>query len=195
MTEQQFDIEELYGKLRCAILENLRQEINRKSTGGCTQQPQISCNANSLLPDETILPRDEKRFHALICRIYHELYLERIIIPGTANLSCMGSQSMEWMWYQVTDYGRRFLQTSEYSPYDPDGYLRRLKLEISDVDEIIFRYVEESLKCLRMDCLLAAAVTIRCASEKAMLLLIEQFGQAIIDPKEKRPIGRRQITG
>jgi len=138
---------------------------------------------NNLLPGDTTLERHEERISSLVCQIYHELYLERIIVPGTGQLTSDGK--MKWPWYEITEHGKQVLQTQEYSPYDPDGYLVRLKSDIPDIDETIVRYVEESLRCLQMDCLLAAAVTIGCASEKAMLLLIEQFGQAISDPAAK----------
>jgi hypothetical protein len=186
MPDQQLDIEEVYDKLRRAILERLRQEVNcitRKH-----DKPQIieHREIQYLLPDYPGFACNQDQIGALICQIYHELYLERIIIPGESALSPRSMNPMSWPWYRITEHGKRFLQASEYSPYDPDGYLHRLKLEIPKVDETIIRYIEESLKCLRTDCLLAAAVTIGCASENAMLLLIEQFGQAITDPKKKQ---------
>ena len=77
------------------------------------------------------------------------------------------------------------LETKEYSPYDPEGYLARLKKEIPAIDPVILRYLEESLSCLRMNCLLAASVMIGLAAEKATLLLVEAFGNAISDAAEK----------
>jgi hypothetical protein len=174
-------MEKMYDELRRAVLERLRQEAERSQRrDNLTVVNQVS----NLLPSRSITERDQERIESLVCQIYHELYLERIIAPGTGNLSSTGR--MEWPWYHITDHGKRLLQTREYSPYDPDGYLRRLRSEIPNVEETIVRYVEESLKCLRMDCLLAAAVTIGCASEKAMLLLIEQFGKAISDLMKRK---------
>lgn len=172
----------MYDELRRAILERLRQEADRK------RRPNELLTVGGLgylLPDRKFnRDEDNKRLESLACQIFHELYLERIIVPGTASFSSTGT--MQWPWFNITDHGRRVLQTQEYSPYDPNGYLLRLKSEIPDVDETIVRYVEESLKCLKMDCLLAAAVTIGCASEQTMLLLIEQFGQAITDRKKQQ---------
>jgi hypothetical protein len=187
MTDQQPNTEGVYDRLRRAILEDLRHRIE-KAPGRCPEKLEIPNQARvkSLLRCEADVERDEEQTHALVCEIYHELYLEHIIVPGSGDLSAGSVNAMRWPWFRVTDHGRRVLEASEYSPYDPDGYLRRLKGEIPSVDETIVRYVEESLRCLRMDCLLAAAVTIGCASEQAVLLLIEQFGQAITDPKSKR---------
>jgi len=183
MTHQPLNMEELYDELRHAILEKMSGSIGQNMRG-CpeivTQQ-----DLNTLLPDRKISERDKKQVEQLVCQIYHELYLERIIITGTCELSALNAV-MKWPWYRITDHGQKLLQTREYSPYDPKGYLRRLNSDIPKVDETIVQYVEESLKCLQMDCLLAAAVTLGCASEKAILLLIEQFGKAISDPKKRK---------
>jgi len=145
----------------------------------------------SLLPDREIAHQDRERIGQLVCQIYHELYLERVIVAGTGALSADG---MKWPFYRITDHGLRILQTREYSPYNPDGYLARLRTEIPNIDETIIRYVAESVKCLRVDCLLAAAVTLGCGSEKAMLLLIERFGQAITNVAQRQQYERDTET-
>jgi hypothetical protein len=182
MNNQSFNKEEIYIELRLAFLEILRKEslISRRRKN----ESQIShIKVDSLLPERSLSQPEKEQVETLICQIFHELYLERIIIPGTASLT--SDRMMDWPNYQITEYGRQVLQTVEYNPYDPDGYLRRLKTEINNLDDTIIRYVSESLQCLRMNCLLAAAVTIGCASEQSMLLLIEQFDQAIKDDKKK----------
>lgn len=181
MAVQTFNTEEWYDELRRAILEKLRQEIEGKPQH--VQQQVTNHRISSLLPNRDIPPRHKKPIEALVFQIFHELYLERIVVPGTSEF--FSTSIMEWPIYRITDHGRRVLQTREYSPYDPNGYLDRLKSDITDLDETIVRYVAESLECLQRDCLLAAAVTLGCASEKAMLLLIEQFGQAISDAAKR----------
>ena len=183
VTDQRFDVEKVYDELRRAVLEKLRQELEHQRPQD-HNQVRVSEQVKSLLPDREIPERDILKMQGLFCQVYHELYLERIIVPGTAgNLS---PQAMTWPYYRITDHGRQVLESREYSPYDPDGYLSRLKADIANLDETIVRYVDQSLRCLKMDCFLAAAVTLGCASEKAMLLLIEQFGQAISDPAKKK---------
>lgn len=169
-------------------MEWLRQQENLTGNMRRSKDYQIS-DIYHLLKRQDIPQPEKERLGIIACQILHELYFERIIIPGTANVNSI-SQVMEWPFFTITDYGWQILQTSEYSPYDPDGYLRRLKLEITNIDETIIRYVEESIRCLRMNCLLAAAVTIGCASEQAMLLLIERFGQAIADSEKKAKFDR-----
>jgi hypothetical protein len=49
----------------------------------------------------------------------------------------------------------------------------------------ILRYCEEALLCFRYGALLASAVMLGCAAEKAALLLIDAFGKAIADPTKR----------
>lgn len=119
----------------------------------------------------------------LICQIFHDFYLERIIAPGQKNPT---SAPMDWPWYCVTEYGEKVLKSSEYQPYDPEGYLARIKREIPTIDNVVIRYLDEAMGCLRANFLMSAAVMTGCAAEKAILLLIEQYGVWISDPKKKR---------
>lgn len=116
-------------------------------------------------------------------QVFHDLYLERLIIPGAGPRS--SNAAMEWPFYRITEYGRQMLHNSEYAPHDPDGYLSRLQREIPRVDAVILRYLEEALGCYRSDFLLAAAVMTGCAAEKAILLLVDAYGKAIADSAKK----------
>lgn len=180
--------EELYDLLRRAILDMLANQLQRVEHKARTRDVaghlQIPSSLEELQLQGEFSHADKERMGPLVHQIYHELFLERIIAPGIARFSYT-NHKMEWPFFRITAHGKRVLQNREYSPYDPNGYLHRLKEEISGIDETIVRYVEESLRCLRMDCLLAAAVTIGCASEKAMLLLIEHFGAAIKNSTKK----------
>jgi len=115
-------------------------------------------------------------------QIIHELYLERIFIPGN---STGGTGAWTWGDYRLTKYGEDVVSNPEYQPHDPDGYLSRIKKEVCKIDSVIIRYLEEGLSCYRDNLLLAAAVMIGCAAEKAMLLLVEAFGNAIADANNK----------
>ena len=57
--------------------------------------------------------------------------------------------------------------------------LHTVKTEISIIDPVIIRYLEECLSCFRRNLLLSSAVMLGCASEKAVLLLIETFGATL----------------
>jgi len=134
MPNQPLNTEKVYDKLRRGILENLRRQMDRRSTDCQLHQDSVRSVVSSSLAKLVVSERDQEQIDAIVCQIYHELYLERIIIPGDTNLSGGSREAIRWPSYRITDHGRRVLQTQEYSPYDPDGYLRRLKLEILGID-------------------------------------------------------------
>ncbi len=78
----------------------------------------------------------------------------------------------------LTKKGKQVLKSKDdFEPYDPDGYMSRLKGKIPDVDEVVLLYCKESLRCFNSKCYLAASVMLGVASEKAFLLLAEAFAQ------------------
>ena len=164
-----------YGRLRSVLLEYLkakpRGQVTVVSGGG---------DFRSFLEQRGLNLDDEGQVQIL--QTFHEFYLERIIIPGAEPNS---TAPMKWPFYRLTDYGRKVIDSQEYQPYDPDGYLARITNDIKDVDPVIIRYLAEALGCLRADHLLASAVMLGCAAEKAMLLLVDAFGAAMSDPKTK----------
>src|SRR5260221_13650136 len=87
--------------------------------------------------------------------VFHELYLERVIISGAGANSV--SHLMSWPFYAVTEYGKQVLGSPDYEPHDRDGYVRRLKDSIPAVDPDIIRYLDESLQCFQRGVLLASA--------------------------------------
>jgi hypothetical protein len=123
---------------------------------------------------------------ALARQVFHELYLELIILPGNnSTINTLSGHLLEWPFYTVTEYGNSVLDNPDYQAHDPDGYLQKLKQQIPNIDPDIIRYLEESLRCYKHGLLLASAVMLGCAAEKAMLLLIEAFGNAITDTTAK----------
>ena len=65
------------------------------------------------------------------------------------------------------------------SPYDPDGYIKSIKEKVPNVDEVILRYIAESAETLRKNCLLSSSIALGCASEKALLLVLEAYKDAL----------------
>lgn len=74
----------------------------------------------------------------------------------------------------------------EFSPYDPDGYLARLKKTIPELDETITIYASESLRSFNADCYLSTLVMLGVASEKAFLLLSEAFAKWLPDGQSEK---------
>lgn len=117
----------------------------------------------------------------LVQQVIHEFYIEGIILPGPKIRQNIVSQSgfLAFPFYHVTEYGEKVLENTEYQPHDSDGYLQKLKAQITSIDPVIIHYLEECLSCFRQNLLLSAAVTLGCAAEKAVLLLTEVFGDTL----------------
>lgn len=77
--------------------------------------------------------------------------------------------------FDITEYGLQVLSAGKPIPHDPDGYLSYLKGEIPNIDNVIFSYVSESINAYNHHLLLSATTAIGCASEKAILLLIDAY--------------------
>ena len=86
---------------------------------------------------------------------------------------------------RVTDYGRESLQASEPIVHDPDGYLIALKREIPTLDPTIEMYVREALEAYLAGLMLSSTVMLGGAAEKAFLLLIEKYGDALSDSQNR----------
>lgn len=121
-------------------------------------------------------------------QVIHEFYVEGILVPGVkpkADMTYQGG-TLAFPHYHLTEYGEQVVSATEYQPHDPDGYLARIKTDIPEIDGVIIRYLEETLSCFRRNLLLAAAVMLGCAAEKAILLLVQAYGESISDSGEKQ---------
>jgi hypothetical protein len=106
--------------------------------------------------------------------IFWDLLIEGVVRPGLGD-----GTNNDLPHFHVTDRGKAALSEASPSPYDPDGYLRRLRADIPAIDPVIVTYLEESLHTFRINCLLSSTVTLGCASEKALLLLLEAYARAL----------------
>ncbi len=120
--------------------------------------------------------------------IVWDLIIEGIIRPDQGNRSEGGLS-----FYHISEYGKSILADPPPQPYDPDGYLARVK-SIPNVDNLIVDYLEESLKAFRIHCLLSSVITLGCASEKAILLLIDTCKNAISDSTAQADFVKRTDT-
>jgi len=112
-----------------------------------------------------------------------ELIIQGILVPG------INESNPHYPFCKLTEYGKLVVDRGEPLPYDPDGYLEFLDSEIPTVDSEIKVYVTESLHAYRYGLVLASAVTLGAASEKAFNLLHEAVANAITsNPEEKRTI-------
>lgn len=161
-----------YSILRSHLLDYIKR-------GATDQHAQISMGSiRHFLETKQINPEEDVSNWCTIQQILHEFYIEGLINPGQKVQPNTVSMSgfFQFPFFHLTSYGQRVLENTEYQPYDPDGYLRKIQAEITGIDPVIIRYLEECLACFRRNLLLSAAVMLGCAAEKAIIQLVEVFG-------------------
>ena len=75
----------------------------------------------------------------------------------------------------ITEYGRKVFKSTEAIPHDPSKYLERVNREIRNIDSVIITYLSESINTYNINQLLSSTIALGCASEKALLLLIDTY--------------------
>lgn len=109
-----------------------------------------------------------------ILDIVWDLIIEGVLRPGQG----MDGDSTTYPHIHLTEYGKKVVN-GQLTPYDPEGFLKRLLAEVPKADPVIIRYVEESAAALRQSCLLSSTVMLGVASEQAFLLLTEAYADAL----------------
>jgi hypothetical protein len=111
--------------------------------------------------------------------IIWDLIIERILNPG------LNDNNPDWPWFSLTDYGERVVNSTTPVLHDREGYLAYIQKETPNIDPVILTYLDESLHTYRLNIRLSSAITLGCASEKVMLLLIESYKNSLVNPTEK----------
>jgi hypothetical protein len=92
----------------------------------------------------------------------------------------------DFSYVSITPYGKQVLDSGELLPYDPDGYLKRLKKEIPNLDSTIEDYLFESLHSFQRGLMLSCAVMLGGASEQTVIMFLETFTNAMTNLPEKK---------
>ena len=138
---------------------------------------------NATNNDFELCNKDEIRVREIIW----DLVVERVMTIGNNN-------GPAWPWLSLTEYGQIIVKSTEPTPHDPSGYLSRFQKAIPEIDPVILTYLLESLQTYRINAVLSSTIALGCASEKALLLLIDAYKNAIID-MEKRETFRKKVDG
>lgn len=93
--------------------------------------------------------------------------------------------------FDITEYGLQVLSAGIPIPHDPDGYLSYIKSEIPNIDATVYTYISESINAYNHNLLLSATTAIGCASEKALLLLLEAYIPFLPSEKERESFLKR----
>ena len=117
--------------------------------------------------------------------ILWDLIIEGIIRPGLGD-----GMNESFPFFHVTEKGEEILKEDSVTPYDPDSYLKIINKEVPNVDNVIIKYLDESLKTFRIGCLLSSTISLGCASEKTFMILIESFINAIENGETKKKFAK-----
>lgn len=120
--------------------------------------------------------------------IFWDLIIEGIIRPGLSD-----GMNNNLPFFHLTDRGKQVKAEGMASPYDPDGYLKRLTADVPLFDPVVLTYLTEALSTFRIGCLLSSTIALGCASEKLLLLLIEAYASAL--PAERQSKFRKEVEG
>jgi hypothetical protein len=123
-----------------------------------------------------LMPKEDRE---KVRQIIWDLVMAGILVPGADE------HNLKLDYLRVTPYGAAVLSSNQYIPYDPDGYLKEIKIKIPNLDPVIETYIVESLQTFIRGNYLASAVMLGVASEKGILLLIEAYINAIDDASRK----------
>ena len=126
-----------------------------------------------------------ERRHLL--ELIHELISSNILMPAT------GGGDTGWPWLSVTSHGEEMLADEGPRVYDYDGFLGEIHERIPDLDNVIDKYLRESLRSYQVNLHYASMVMLGCASERAMNLLIDAYINAI-DKEENQTRLRNRIN-
>lgn len=102
--------------------------------------------------------------------IVQEMITAGFLYPGTS-----GDFNSGYPWLTITEYGKEAFLKEDWLPYDPEGYVKALKVKVPTIDDITIAYIGEAVAAYNRRHLLSATITLGVASENLMLLLIEAY--------------------
>lgn len=111
--------------------------------------------------------------------VFWEMVAAGIVAPG------MDTHNLDLPWFHITQYGSQVLASTDPQPYDPTGYLSRLRERVENPDGTVIAYLAESLETFRKGNLVACAVMLGIASERVFLLLCDSLVAALSSASEK----------
>ena len=170
-----------------------REEIRNKIFGHFKQQVAwIQTNPNqvqqfqmgqiySLFPYIPNEPSwEHEKLNSIAREIVQELINAGFLYPGTSQ-----DQNSGYPWLTITEYGKDAFLKENWLPYDPEGYVKALKVKVPTMDDVTLAYIGEAISAYNRRHLLSATLTLGVASENLMLLLVEAYTSWMKDAKRK----------
>ena len=164
-------------QLRAFLLEYLKSVMNK--TGQSLQFDYclsgVEGIAKKRCPDQfkhEMGLRDEDG--ARLTHVIWDLILERVLVPSTGKSR---STNDGWPFLSITDHGKKVIDEQKPVPYDPNGYLDRLKQSTGGLHVTVEAYLAEALTTFRTGNTMASAVMLGAASE----MIFTELCKAIVD--------------
>lgn len=179
------DREEIKNK----IFEYFRQQLSLMSDP--SRRPNIQMGNIYSLFRESLREQDipqwkQTEIFSIVREIVQELINNGMLYPGSA-----GDANSGYPWLTITEHGKEAFTQEDWLPYDPEGYVKALKANVPDIDDITLTYIGESIATYNRRQLLSATLTLGVASENLMLLLIEAYLNWIKDAKRKAKLEKK----
>jgi hypothetical protein len=184
-----------YDEIKSLVLQYLKGETTTSYHEICAGVASIALSRKIVPPQPTEFGVTHPGGNSLgeqdsetVREIVWDLIVQRVLTIG------MNNANPNWPWLKLTAYGKTVTNTNGPVPHDPSGYLFRVRQEVPNIDPVILTYLEESINTYSIGAYLSASVTLGCASEKALLLLIDSYINSIKDDKERESF-RHKVQG
>jgi len=82
----------------------------------------------------------------------------------------------------ITEYGKKVLEADEIIPHDIHGFLSKFKQEAPKANDLVIKYLTESLQTYRHNHMLSSSVMLGVSSEAAFNELFNELKKSLSDP-------------
>lgn len=123
------------------------------------------------------LPHWELSFMAAVLELLWQLVAEGVIRPGAPS-------SLDFPHITLTEYGKRIIASENAHPHDIDGFLDQIRGD-QDIDPTVEAYLVESLHTFRQNRLVASAILLGIAAERAFLMISEALLGALSNSNQR----------
>lgn len=145
------------------------------------QMPFIVSDVNNIAWEKGTLPKGVRlngQEELRLMEVIHGLRNEGILMWG-AGVYEAGPPFM-----RLTEYGKKVLESNRPVPNDPEGYMERFKVDVSDANELTLMYLEECLQTYQHNNLLSASVMLGVSAEAAFYDLFDTIRKSLTNPKK-----------
>lgn len=179
-----------YEELKSYVVENIR------ASGDSFEFKNFCGNLAKLLVDKGVVnnphPKGHQGMHHnlniadenKVREILWDFIIQRVLTLGDYH-------NASWPYLSLTEYGKKAINSEGPIPNDASGYLKSLKESVPELDSIIKTYIRESIRTYNINQLLSSTITLGCASERAILLLIETYAETFQDPNKTRAFHKK----